>query len=91
MLFKKFKLKSAVDFNVRKYSGPGEKVWVPFNISVPRETTLPLDVAVLTQSLDDGADRTGDDKSVVSFLPTFPDLMWIFQDGGDDSSRPEVL
>ena len=52
---------------------------------------MPLDVAVLTQSLDDGADRTGDDKSVVSFLPTFPDLMWIFQDGGDDSSRPEVL
>ena len=29
---------------------------------------MPLDVAVLTQSVGDGADRTGDDKSVLAFL-----------------------
>ena len=44
------------------FPGPGEKVWVPFNISVPRDTTVPLDVAVLTQLVGDGPDRTGDDR-----------------------------
>ena len=42
-------------------------VWVPFNISVPRETTMPLNVAVLTEFVSNGPDRTGNDKSVSSF------------------------
>ena len=70
-------------------------MWVPFNISVPRDTTLPLDVAVLTQFVSDGADRTGNDRSVfftfslVYFLINLELL--IFQDGGDDRARHQVL
>ena len=43
-------------------AGPGEKVWVPFNISVPRDTTLPLELAVLTEFILDGSDRNGNDR-----------------------------
>lgn len=39
----------------------GEKVWVPFNISIPRFTTMPLEVVVLTPSVDGRAIITVED------------------------------
>lgn len=50
------------------YAAPGEKVWVPFNITVPREATIPLELAVLTQNLPDAIDRNGDDVTAVLTL-----------------------
>ena len=46
-------------------SGPGEMVWVPFNISVPRDTTMRLEVAVLTENIVGRSDRNGDNRLVV--------------------------
>ena len=38
--------------------------WVPFNISVPRDTTMPLEVAVLTENIVGKSDRNGNDRLV---------------------------
>ena len=40
-------------------------VWVPFNISVPRDTTMRLEVAVLTENIVGTSDRNGDNRLVV--------------------------
>lgn len=37
-------------FSHTKFLGPGEFLWVPFNISIPRGQTVPLELAVLTES-----------------------------------------
>ena len=38
--------------------------WVPFNISVPRDTAMPVEVAVLTENIVGKSDRNGNDRSV---------------------------
>ena len=38
--------------------------WVPFNISVPRDTAMPLEVAVLTENIVGKSDRNGNDRLV---------------------------
>ena len=45
----------------------GEKVWVPFNISIPRFTTMPLEVVVLTPSVNGRAIITVEDVRLKHF------------------------
>ena len=54
--------------------GPGQFAWVPFNITVPRESTVPISLAVMTQHFTYFYNQTNVEKNMTEAAMTIHDV-----------------